>query len=127
LNADGYTGDLPAGILPGAGCRDLDLNAVNAARTSRGLTAVTTVDCPGFANVDLRLSKSFRLVGSQRAEFIAQLLNVFDRANFNAPNANISAGNDPATGRPLFGTSTSLLPNINAPSRQAEFAIRLQF
>ncbi len=127
LNGDLYTGDLPAGILPGAGCRDLDLNAVNAARTSRGLTAVTTVDCPGFANVDLRLSKSFRLARSQRAEFIAQLLNVFDRANFNAPNGNISAGNDPATGRPLFGTSTSLLGNINAPSRQAEFAIRLQF
>jgi outer membrane receptor protein involved in Fe transport len=126
LNADGYTGDLPAGIMPGSGCRDLDLNAVNAARTSRGLTAATTVDCPGFVNVDLRASKSFRL-GSQRAEFIAQLLNVFDRANFAAPNGNISAGNDPATSRPLFGTSTSLLANINAPSRQAEFAIRLQF
>jgi hypothetical protein len=31
------------------------------------------------------------------------------------------------TGRPLFGTTTSLQPNINAPSRQAEFAVRFQF
>ena len=42
LNADGYTGDLPAGVMPGSGCRDLNLDAVNASRTSRGLTAVTT-------------------------------------------------------------------------------------
>jgi hypothetical protein len=83
------------------------------------------VDCPDFANVDLRLSKSFR-VGTSRAEFIAQLFNVFNRANFNAPNGNISGGNDTA-GRPLFGQTTQLLPNINAPSRQAEFAVRFQF
>ena len=86
---------------------------------------MTTVDCPGFANVDLRLSKSFR-IGGNRAEFIAQLFNIFDRANFNTPNTSVNGGND-TTGRPLFGQSTSLLANINAPSRQAEFAIRLQF
>jgi hypothetical protein len=125
LNADGYSGDLPAGIMPGSGCRDLNLDAVNAARTARNLTAVTQVDCPGFANVDLRLSKTFRL-GSSRAEFIAQLFNVFNRANFNVANGNIGAGND-AAGRPLFGQSISLQPNINAPSRQAEFAVRFQF
>jgi hypothetical protein len=126
LNNDGYTGDLPAGVLPGTGCRDLDLGAVNAFRRARGLTEVTNVDCPGFANVDLRLSKSFR-IGNQRAEFIAQLFNVLNRANFNVSNGNLTAGNDPVTGRPLFGTTTSLLPNINAPSRQAEFAVRFQF
>ena len=126
LNGDGYTGDLPAGVLPGSGCRDMSLDAVNTFRRARGLTEVTTVDCPGFANVDLRLSKSFR-VGGARAELIAQLFNIFNRDNFNSPNANIGAGNDTTTGRPLFGTSTSLLPNINAPARQAEFAVRLQF
>ncbi len=126
LNADGYTGDLPAGVLPGAGCRDMSLDAVNVFRRSRGLTEVTTVDCPGFANVDLRLSKTFR-IGAARAEFIAQLFNIFDRVNFNTPNANLGAGNDAVSGRPLFGASTSLLANINAPSRQAEFAVRLQF
>jgi hypothetical protein len=126
LNNDGYVNDLPTGVLPGSGCRDLDLDAVNAARTARNLTPVTQVDCPGFANVDVRLSKFFQF-GGQRIELIAQLFNVFNRANFNVPNANVSAGNDATTGRPLFGSVTQLLPNINAPSRQAEFAVRFQF
>jgi hypothetical protein len=125
LNGDGYAIDLPAGLMPGSGCRGMNLDAVNTFRRGRGLTEVTTVDCPGFANVDLRLSKTFRL-GTTRAEFIAQLFNIFNRANFNAPNTSVTAGND-TTGRPLFGQSTTLLPNINAPSRQAEFAVRFQF
>ena len=125
INGDGYAIDLPAGVMPGSGCRGMNLDAVNTFRRGRGLTEVTTVDCPGFANVDLRLSKTFR-IATYRAEFIAQLFNIFNRANFNAPNTSLTAGND-TTGRPLFGQSTTLLPNINAPSRQAEFAVRFQF
>ena len=56
-----------------------------------------------------------------------QLFNIFNYTNFNVPNTNLNSGNDPTTGRPLFGTSTSILPNINAPARQAEFAVRFQF
>jgi carboxypeptidase family protein len=119
-------GDLPPGVLPGSGCRALNLDAINAFRTARNLTPVTTVDCPTFANVDLRFSKFFRF-GTSRAEFIAQLFNIFNRANFSTPSTNIGGGNDTVTGRPLFGTSQSLLANINAPSRQAEFAVRFQF
>ena len=73
-----------------------------------------------------RAIAEFFQFGSQRFEVIAQLFNIFNRANFNAPNGNVSAGNDTA-GRPLFGQSTALLPNINAPSRQVEFAVRFQF
>jgi outer membrane receptor protein involved in Fe transport len=127
LNNDTLTGDLPPGVLPGSGCRDLNLTAINVFRTGRNLTPVSDVDCPTFANVDLRLSKFFRIGGSSRAEVIAQLFNIFNRANFATPSNNIGGGNDTVTGRPLFGTSTSLLPNINAPSRQAEFAVRFQF
>ena len=119
--------DLPAAVMPMSGCRALNLDAINAFRTGRNLTPVAQVACPTFVNVDLRFSKFIRVGGSGRAELIAQLFNIFDRANFNVPNNNISAGNDTTTGRPLFGTSTSLLPNINAPSRQAEFAVRFQF
>jgi hypothetical protein len=126
LNNDGYAIDLPAGVMPGSGCRDMNVDAVNAFRRSRGLTEVTTIDCAGFANVDLRFSKSFRF-GNQRVELIAQLFNIFNRVNLNTPNASLTGGNDATTGRPLFGTATSLLPNINAPSRQAEFAVRFQF
>ena len=66
-------------------------------------------------------------MGGRRAEFIGQLFNIFDRANFAVPSGNIGAGNDPVSGRPLFGTTNALLANINAPSRQAEFAVRFQF
>ena len=76
--------------------------------------------------VDVRLSKFFQISGSRRVEFIAQLFNVFNRANFNVAQSSITLGNDP-TGRPLFGQPNSLAPNINAPSRQAEFAVRFQF
>jgi outer membrane receptor protein involved in Fe transport len=125
INNDGYNNDLPSGIVPWSGCRNLNLDAVNSARTSRALTAATEISCPGFSNIDLRLSKSFRL-NNHRIELIAQLFNIADRTNLSTPNGSITAGND-LSGRPLFGQSTSILANINAPSRQAEFAIRYQF
>lgn len=126
LNADGYTGDLPTGVVVGSGCRGLDITAVNTFRTGRNLTPVTTASCPGFANMDLRFSKFFTFARSHRLEFIAQLFNIFNRANFNIPNTNVGSGND-TKGQPLFGQSTSLLANINAPSRQLEVAVRYQF
>jgi hypothetical protein len=119
LNNDGYTGDLPPGILPGSGCRDLDLNAVNAFRTGRNLSRIESVQCPGFVNLDLRMSKWFTVAGTHRFEFIAQLFNVGNRANYATATGNLTSN--------LFGQSTTLAPNINAPSRQAEFALRWQF
>ena len=56
---------------------------------------------------------------SHSIELIGQLFNIMDRANYNVPSNNITAG--------TFGQATSLLPNINAPSRQAEFALRYRF
>ena len=119
LNTDGYAIDLPGGVTRFSGCRDLNLAVINQFRQSRNLPAVSDVVCPGFANVDLRLSKSFQFRQSQDLEVIAQLFNVAGRANYNVPNNNITAA--------TFGQSTSLLPNINAPSRQVEIAIRYRF
>src|SRR3989441_542041 len=121
LNGDGYTGDLPSGVAVGSGCRGLNLDAVNAFRTARGLAAVSTVACSAFANVDGRLSKAFLFHTRghpHRIELIAQLFNVLNRANYNVPSTSLQSA--------LFGQATSLLPNINAPSRQAEMAIRYQ-
>ncbi len=123
LNGDTYTGDLPAGVTLGSGCRDLNLDAINAFRTARNLAAVSSVSCPTFANVDLRLTKSVVLrrgaAQQHRVELVAQLFNVFNRANLNIPNSSINSA--------IFGQSNTLLPNINAPSRQVELAIRYQF
>jgi len=109
-------------VAVGSGCRGLNLDAVNAFRTARGLAAVSTVACSAFANVDVRLSKAFLFhTGGHphRIELIAQLFNVLNRANYNVPSTSLQSA--------LFGQATSLLPNINAPSRQAEMAIRYQF
>ncbi|HEV8281694.1 MAG TPA: hypothetical protein VGQ02_07555, partial [Candidatus Limnocylindrales bacterium] len=122
LNGDGYTGDMPPGVAVGSGCRDLDLQAVNTFRQSRGLEPVSSVACPQFANVDLRLSKSIALHGigrSHRLELIAQVFNVFNRANENVPVLSLQS--------PIFGQVNLILPNINAPARQAELAVRYQF
>lgn len=121
LNTDTYTGDLPVGVAHRSGCRNLNLDAINAFRVSRRLSAVTGDDiaCPGFANVDLRLSKFFSVGATQRLELIAQLFNVFDRSNFATAISNPTSA--------AFGTTTQLVPFINAPSRQVEFAIRYQF
>jgi hypothetical protein len=119
LNADGYANDLPAGVTRFSGCRDLNLSAINTFRQSRNLPAVSDIACPGFANVDIRLAKSFALGATQDLEVIAQLFNVAHRANYNVPSNNITAT--------TFGQSTSLLPNINAPSRQVELAVRYRF
>jgi hypothetical protein len=119
INADGYTIDIPAGVTRFSGCRDLNLAAINAFRQGRNLAAVNDVACPGFANVDLRLSKTFMLFGTHDLELIGQLFNIANRANYNVPSNNITAA--------TFGQSTSLLPNINAPSRQVEVAIRYRF
>ena len=119
INADGYAIDLPGGVTRFSGCRDLNLTAINTFRQGRALPAVSDVTCPGFANLDVRVSKSVRMGGSQELELIGQLFNLADRANYNVPNNNITAA--------TFGQSTSLLPNINAPSRQVEVALRYRF
>jgi outer membrane receptor protein involved in Fe transport len=119
LNGDGYAIDLPSGVLRGTGCRSLDLDAVNRFRASRNLAAVGEPACPGFSNVDVRVSKFFTVAPGHRLELVAQLFNVFNRANFNTPAPSLTAV--------AFGQVNGLLPNINAPSRQVEFAVRYQF
>ncbi|HXV63391.1 MAG TPA: TonB-dependent receptor, partial [Vicinamibacteria bacterium] len=120
-NRDSYTPDLAPGTTFRSGCRDLDLGAVNAYLSSTGRPNISdsSIECPGFANVDLRGSKYFYLPGGQRFEVMIQALNLFDRANFNVPVGNLRSSS--------FGQPTDLLANINAPSRQIEVAVRFAF
>ena len=89
LNGDGYaggpnyyTGDNPPGVDYNSGCRDLNISAINTFRASRGLAPASSVACPGFANVDFRFSKALVIPPSHRVEFIIQLFNAFNRANY---------------------------------------------
>ena len=81
--------------------------------------AVNDVACPDFANVDLRLAKNFVMGTDQELEVIAQLFNIANRANYNIQSNIITASTS--------GQCMSLLPNINAPSRQVELAVRYRF
>jgi hypothetical protein len=121
VNRDTYTNDLAPGTAFRSGCRDLNLGAANAYLAAIGAPGVSEsgIECPNFANVDLRGSKFFNLPGGQRFELIVQALNLLNRANFNVPIGNLRSSS--------FGAVTDILPNINAPSRQIEFAVRFAF
>ena len=122
LNNDGYTGDLPAGVALGSGCRGLDLTAANAFRASRNLAAVSAIPCPTYKNIDARLSRTFNINAGGRTnklEVVAQFFNILNRTNYNVPVNNLQSA--------IFGQLTTLLPNINAPSRQIELAVRFNF
>ncbi|MFN0172732.1 MAG: carboxypeptidase regulatory-like domain-containing protein [Bryobacteraceae bacterium] len=74
---------------------------------------------PGFQNVDFSLTKSFRirkgpLSENQRIDFRSEFFNVFNRANFNNPNGNLSSA---TVGR----ITTALSPRI------IQFALKYVF
>lgn len=67
-----------------------------------------------FHQLDLGVSKSFRLTERFRLQFRAEAFNVLNKANFTAPNANISS--------PAFGTITSTYD-----PRSLQLALKLLF
>ena len=83
LNGDGANTDYVPGTHKGQGNRDLDIGLVNAWRASRGFGPVdpSKFSKNDFNRFDVRVSKAFSLTGRRRAEFIAQIFNVFGRDN----------------------------------------------
>jgi hypothetical protein len=98
------------------GCRAMDLQALNAYRQANRLAPVSEADilCPGYANVDFRLTKAFAFKEATRLEVIFQSFNLFNRVNFNPPTGNLRSG--------LFGKPTTALD-----ARQLELALRFSF
>lgn len=73
-----------------------------------------TVRAPSFFQVDFVASKDFTLHGATRLQFRIEAFNLFDRANFRAPNTNRSSG--------AFGTITSTYD-----ARQIQLGLKLIF
>ena len=67
-----------------------------------------------FYQVDLGLAKTFTLTERFRVQFRSEAFNLLNKANFNAPNANISSA--------AFGTITSTYD-----PRKLQLALKLQF
>jgi hypothetical protein len=121
LNGDTYGGDLVPGMTPNSGGRDYNLQAINDYRASIGRDPVTDDDIanPGFANLDFRVQKMFMVKAPHQLQFIFQVLNVTNKANFSTPNGNLRSSG--------FGVVNEILANINAPARQLEIAVRYIF
>ena len=72
-----------------------------------------------FASLDLRLSRQIRLSERFRLDIIAEAFNIFNRANYQIPNATFGPGTVPP---PAFG-----LPTAAADPRQIQFGLRLGY
>jgi hypothetical protein len=72
---------------------------------------------PRVAYYDLSLIKQFQLTEKTQLSFEANFFNIFNRANFAAPTANLSSA--------LFGQATNTLAGTNP--RQIQFGLKLSF
>ena len=88
LNGDGVNTDYVPGTTRTIGNRDNGrmLQAVNQWRGSRGLAALpeSQIDTNEYNAVDVRISKSIALRGTQKLELIGQVFNLFGRDNLQA-------------------------------------------
>jgi len=74
--------------------------------------------------VDLRVTKDVKIFGTLKGSFIAEIYNVFDRANYGTFNTTLSATN--ATQTAVFGQPVQNLGNAYVP-REGQLAFRLSF
>jgi hypothetical protein len=105
------------GLNQGGYASENNLNAVNAFRTTNGLTTVTAAQLGhtyAFVNFDMRLAKIVRLGEHRSLEFTAELFNLFNHPNFGAPNGTAIS-------------TTFLTLSSAAPSREAQFGARFTF
>jgi hypothetical protein len=119
-------------------------NTPNTARVSTGLLGSggsnripsierNTFFLPKTINLDLRVSRGFRLAGSHTLEAMVDVFNVFDRLNYTAMNTTMyTVGGTVAaptlTANPTFGTLTNANSNyfVFTP-RQVQIAARYTF
>jgi hypothetical protein len=109
-----YGSALPFNILTGAD-RNND-TSVNDRPVGVGRNTGEGFD---FAALDLRLSRRIRFTERIGLEVIAEGFNIFNRANFQLPNATFGTGGTPNAN---FG-----LPTAAADPRQFQFGLRLSF
>lgn len=77
---------------------------------------------PDFFSLDLRLSRTFPLGGSARAEALVEVFNLTDRRNVVAVNGSFGPGAYPASPSAAFGQVTA----VGEP-RSAQLGLRLSF
>ena len=74
--------------------------------------------------VDLRLTKDVKIAGRLKVSLIAEVYNLFNRANYGSYNTSLSATNAAQTA--VFGQPVQNLGNAYVP-REGQLAFRLSF
>jgi hypothetical protein len=105
------------GLNQGGDASQNNLNAINTFRIANGLSPVTAEQLGhkyAFINFDMRLAKTVGLGEHRSLELMAELFNIFNHPNFDAPNGT--------------AISTTFLSLSSAePSREAQFGARFRF
>jgi hypothetical protein len=78
-----------------------------------GNSGVGILRGPGLANVDVNVSKVFRLTETHSLQFRSEFFNLLNHANFGVPGVNLGAG---------FGQITSA-----ADARVIQFGLKYRF
>jgi hypothetical protein len=79
-----------------------------------------SLEGPGLAELDFSVHKTIPIQESKSLEFLAELFNITNRANFNVPNTGLFSGGQPS---PSVGQITS----TSTDSRQIQFGLKLIF
>ncbi len=99
IDLDGYTSDRterPTGLVKNAGgsASQSSLDIINAFRATRKLAPITMdqlTQGSGDKLLDIRLTKSFSLGGSRRADLFIEGYNVFNTVNYEPPSGSMSS------------------------------------
>jgi hypothetical protein len=99
IDLDGYTSDRterPAGLVKNAGGTEsqANLDIINAFRATRKLPSITMdqlTQGSGDKLLDIRLTKSIKLHGSQRADLFIEAYNVLNAVNYEPPSGALSS------------------------------------
>jgi hypothetical protein len=123
FNADGTQQYVP-GTSRNQGNRDLNLTAVNAYRTSLGLSPITSsmINTNPYDSFDVHLSRKFKLKEQRYIEVVAQCFNLFGHENLLGVAAGTSGYSTNAASPTGFGALTAA-GNL----QQAELAARFVF
>lgn len=81
-----------------------------------------TLRIPGVADVDFSLTKKTAINEKVSAQFRAEIFNIFNRANFGAPNASIFQGS-----AAVRNASVARISATTTTSRQIQFGLKLVF
>jgi hypothetical protein len=120
LNGDGATTDLVPGATRNSGQRSLNLDAVNAYRALNGLAPVSIaqVDSNRYNSLDVRITRTFKLTETKKAEIVGQIFNIMGSDNLLA-----SGGLGGYVNNALSDSFGRILAAGNR--QQAELAVRL--